>query len=415
MEAWNRRLKDLSFLLENCEKTYFEPELFRMNANQFLQTSRTVTFLIQKNKKNIPTFDSWYSSAVIEPWGKDVVLTWAKDSRNKIEKQGDIAYHSSLMGTLIYSYYHREDISVFEPNDKNVLWLKVAGIIKYVKPKMTQEAFDNAVIRIERKWIANSLPDWELLHAFCYIYAQQYKVCNSLQSLLNDRSELGVPDPSEIDTRVRESKQIAYLSPKDGVLHRFHGFAVQRDPDFKADVEVTERVRSVEGNSGTLEGALASNVAFAEAIFEKTGQFFHSFLMYDESGNCIYYGGTEYSGLASKYMFWRMLGEQVVSLSPAVFVVTSESWLRDYRDKDPKILFRERPIVGEKLSVTVIDRHLDAAEVTWKIVRNHEGKAHLNGPEYCMDRSMVLRTNNIIAPVVEGFVVLIENRIVKKC
>ena len=102
MKPWERRLKDLSQLLRNCETTYFEPDLFRMNANQFLQTSRTVTFLIQKNKDSIIDFNSWYQAEVITPWKDDTVMTWAKDSRNKIEKQGDIAYLSVSATSCTY-------------------------------------------------------------------------------------------------------------------------------------------------------------------------------------------------------------------------------------------------------------------------------------------------------------------------
>ncbi len=203
------------------------------------------------------------------------------------------------------------------------------------------------------------------------------------------------------------------VSVKDGGLHRFHSMAFERDENFHISDEVKKKLLPVKENNGTIEGALASSVRFAEVIFEQTGQFTHSFLMYDENGMCLFYGGTEYSGLASKHMLWRMLGEQVVTLNPAVFVVTSESWLRDYRDKDPSILLRDRPIIGEKLSVTVVSRHLEAAEVTWQIERDKDDVGSLSEPEYCRDRSMVFRTNNIIAPIVEAFVVLSENRIAK--
>ena len=87
---WERRLKDLSFVLANCAQTYFDPELFRMHTNQFLQTARTVTFIIQKNKGGIPEFEAWYSSEVQENWRMDEVMLWARDARNKIEKVGDL-------------------------------------------------------------------------------------------------------------------------------------------------------------------------------------------------------------------------------------------------------------------------------------------------------------------------------------
>jgi hypothetical protein len=50
MVSWQKRLADLSHLLLQCHRNYMEPELFRRSINQFLQTARTVTFIIQKNK-----------------------------------------------------------------------------------------------------------------------------------------------------------------------------------------------------------------------------------------------------------------------------------------------------------------------------------------------------------------------------
>lgn len=104
MLPWERRLKDLAQLLKNCETTYFDPELYRMNTNQFLQTARTVTFIIQKNKATIPCYETWYAENVIKPWANDPLMTWAKNSRNQIEKEGDLDLYSSLGVSLIYSY-----------------------------------------------------------------------------------------------------------------------------------------------------------------------------------------------------------------------------------------------------------------------------------------------------------------------
>jgi hypothetical protein len=96
MTPWERRLKDLAQVLVQCASTYFDPELFRMNTNHFLQTARTITFIIQKNKSIIPDYDTWYPRNVITAWAGDEVMGWAKDSRNTIEKEGDLDLHSKL-------------------------------------------------------------------------------------------------------------------------------------------------------------------------------------------------------------------------------------------------------------------------------------------------------------------------------
>lgn len=99
MTAWERRLKDLAQTLANCASTYFDPDAFRMNVNHFLQTSRTVTFIIQKDKAKIPNFIAWYDANVLKKWRGDVVMDWARDSRNIIEKEGDLDLNSTLAVT----------------------------------------------------------------------------------------------------------------------------------------------------------------------------------------------------------------------------------------------------------------------------------------------------------------------------
>ena len=43
------------------EENYFDPERFRVSLNSFIQEARNVTFILQKNKKEIPRFEEWYA------------------------------------------------------------------------------------------------------------------------------------------------------------------------------------------------------------------------------------------------------------------------------------------------------------------------------------------------------------------
>ncbi len=45
---WAKRLLDLRTIILNADRNYFDPELFRLNINNAILTSRTVTFLMQK-------------------------------------------------------------------------------------------------------------------------------------------------------------------------------------------------------------------------------------------------------------------------------------------------------------------------------------------------------------------------------
>ena len=179
MRPWERRLKDLARLLENCESTYFDPELFRMNTNQFLQTARTVTFIIQKNKASIPDFENWYQANVLDPWASDARMQWAKDSRNTIEKVGDLELHSSLSATLIIGYLEETDIHV-DVGREELIGANIKRLIRFAEKKLPSGVSRDAVVKIERKWVANSLPEWELLTALAYVYGRAREVCQKL-------------------------------------------------------------------------------------------------------------------------------------------------------------------------------------------------------------------------------------------
>jgi hypothetical protein len=81
------------------ENAYFEPYEFRVNLNSFVQETRNVTFILQKNKKDIPGFEEWYSKWQ-ERMRRDVLMKWAVESRNRITKQGDLETESYSMLTF---------------------------------------------------------------------------------------------------------------------------------------------------------------------------------------------------------------------------------------------------------------------------------------------------------------------------
>lgn len=198
MHPWERRLRDLSRLLQNCGDTYFSPDLFRQNTNQFLQTSRTVTFIIQKNKADIPGFDAWYKSTVLQPWAADPVMSWARDARNVIEKEGDLEMKSTLRATVLFSYIADEDMAI-EVSRQELLQANVDRLLQFARRKLPPGVADAAVLKIQRRWVANSLPDHELIYALTYVYSQVHGVCRSLAAHLRTALDSSVPHPTTID------------------------------------------------------------------------------------------------------------------------------------------------------------------------------------------------------------------------
>ncbi|QFG78925.1 hypothetical protein F6A13_09980 [Acidithiobacillus sp. 'AMD consortium'] len=131
-----------------------EPDIFRMNINQFLQTSRTVTFIIQKNKASIPDFETWYGGA-IQDWATNPIMVWAKDSRNKIEKEGDLELNSTLNLCLIFSYIVEQDVKIITGRSE-LLKAGTKKLIRFARKNMPSHVIESSAIKIERRWCHGS-------------------------------------------------------------------------------------------------------------------------------------------------------------------------------------------------------------------------------------------------------------------
>jgi len=107
--AVDRRLQDAHRLWHQAEESYFDPDGFRIAAQNTVQTLRTVTFILQKHKRLVPDFDMWYGVKE-QPgyWQKrlaaDPLMCWMKDARNRIEKQRDLEANSFVRAEVLASY-----------------------------------------------------------------------------------------------------------------------------------------------------------------------------------------------------------------------------------------------------------------------------------------------------------------------
>ena len=146
------------------EATYFEPYEFRLNLNSFLQEARNVTFILQKNKKNIADFGNWYG-----PWQdrlrKDAVLLWSKESRNRITKEGDLDTESHNLVSFITDWTD-EMTRQFEAKAS----VSSTALVRHALAQLPSELLsEESLFCIERRWIDKNLPDRELLGATSHV------------------------------------------------------------------------------------------------------------------------------------------------------------------------------------------------------------------------------------------------------
>src|SRR5204863_716209 len=76
---------------------------FIISVQNCITTSRTVTFILQSHKSAVPGFDDWYA-IYRKRFGEDPMMQWAKNARNKIEKQRDLETFSQVRAQLIAAY-----------------------------------------------------------------------------------------------------------------------------------------------------------------------------------------------------------------------------------------------------------------------------------------------------------------------
>ncbi len=396
---WEKRLADLSQILINCEKTYFDPNLFRMNTNHFLQTARTVTFIIQKNKNSINDYETWYQDNVINAWNNDSLMNWAKDSRNTIEKEGDIDLYSEIDLRIIYSYIEDHDI-VLKSSKEVLLSFDVERLIRYAKKSMPEHMIDLAVIKIERKWVANSLPNWELLSALAGIHDRMLRCCNDLRLHLQSNEtqiELGIEDLAFHESQM---KRVNYVKVSDPRISSLNFTRVHKDKNFSISSDLKE---SMLRHKGDVDVKSSSDLVelysrLAPESFLHFGSHIPILYFFDEKFEVIELISTHFNDQSNKYIFWRYIADLVSIKKPFAVMFIAEAWIRDAK-KINTIAMRDLPITGEILQLVLIDKNENKYRVNWPINRGGVGEIVTLGDPNVLQDIKVMSEFNFLTPV----------------
>jgi hypothetical protein len=379
MRPWNRRLNDLNHLLNSCQKSYFDPELFRRNINQFLQTARTVTFLIQSNKTDIPDFEDWYIKNVQNPWKDDLLMVWAKDSRNTIEKQGDLELYSTMRASLIYSYLEENDVSL-ECGREELVSANLKRLVRMAQKKLPSAISDSALVKVERRWVTRTLPDMELLNAIKYVYAQHYAVCVDLELHMGDQelaSARAIADAAPPDQIIG---QITYVKLRGLGEYRLNSELLKIDRKWQPPSEVAEALDKVGdglGKPNSLSTALDVYSSIAKATFEHYGNHVPMLFLFDNNWNLVFQCSTLPEDQADKFIFWRSTAIRAIETNAFGAVWIGESWKRRTYAKDERPV-RSFPVVGESLHVTAFDHTGVVKQRSWEIRRDSKGTGTLH-------------------------------------
>ncbi|MBF0310526.1 MAG: hypothetical protein HQL56_13455 [Magnetococcales bacterium] len=340
-----------------------------MNTNHFLQTSMTITFIIQKNRESIPNFDAWYSSTVLQPWGSDEVMKWAKEARNTIEKEGDLDLNSSLRLTLIYSHLEKDD-KIIEFSRTDFLGAGVRKLVRLAQKNLPSGVSRSASVKIERRWVTSSLPHRELLQSLIYVYARTYDCCKNLANHLNSKLDETIQDPT-IFINKTQSHQTGYFKMNSRYQYSFDTRLISIDKTFKPDQAILDLFNTGQALSGSLENIFEYYSKMANTIFSHFGSHHPSLFIFNENWQVIDYISTQFSDQADKFIFWRFIADRIAALQAFGLVWIAESWQRKF-DYHNNTAIRNMPIIGEMLHVELIDKLGNRRHKEWRITRNSE-------------------------------------------
>jgi hypothetical protein len=372
MQRWERRLKDLAMSLEACGASYFDPERFRFNSNHFLTTARTVSFLFQKDKDSIENFESWHRQNIYDPWHSDGIMKWSIASRNTIEKVGDLDLYSTVNATLIYSYIEEQDYAI--SLDKQIfLGASIKRLIRFARSKLPSGVSDVSVIKVERRWIANTLPDFELLHAFQYIYTRMFEACTSLSKHLGGTLESSIPEPTTFDEVSTGSRGVHYIPLNSSHVRTLVAHRQALDRNFSPPAWLGKMQEEVkESPPDSLATLVAFHEKMAYANFMAYGNHLSMLWLYDEKFKPIDFMGTAPADQIDKFIFWRTVADRIHYLKARYLIWVSEAWIRQDVDKKMSTPIRNLPIIGEFLQVVGVDGSDNNITATWDIKRESQ-------------------------------------------
>lgn len=174
-----------------AEKSYFDPDEFRIDAQNFIQNLRTVEYLAYKIiKEKAPGLEQWYRD-----WRKrsknEPLMSWFVGTRTRIVHAEDMERKSFVRAEVIASYLNelpRQDVEAHLFDDP------LALLRSLPRELLEKQVFKHGALRIERRWVANDFPDMELLDAFALAYGRFNAFLHDLHIQMNltvDQLELG--------------------------------------------------------------------------------------------------------------------------------------------------------------------------------------------------------------------------------
>jgi hypothetical protein len=382
---WRKRLNDLFQLIRQADQTYFDPERFRLNINSAITTARTVTFLIQKNKASIPGYEDLYRLHVLEVCGSNSLMKWLVDARNKIEKEGDLAIHSELHASVMFSYL--ENGPSIEPPHEDLLFASQNKLWKAWLKMAPATVVDESAIVINRRWVANTLPDFEMTDALLRGFT-------ILRSAVDAFDKACGHDIREIDygalPNISSASRREYIKLKTGKVFSIRQDRVITTPSQAERIQASVKELFTDASSAAyanpdlpLRARLESFASMAVKVFNRDGYHDTMFFRTNSKGEITDSATVAFADRIEKYMFWHAMADfaKLEHDFRGIFFI-GEMWYRTVPVGKNLGSISDLPIVGEGIALTAATAKGEFEEIQIPIKRNGRvATADLSGAE----------------------------------
>jgi len=332
-------------------ESYNDPEQFRIYLNSCIQALRNVTFVLQKQKKEIPDFDTWYGNWQ-EFLKKDLIMSWCISARNQIVKRGDLETYSIARASYLASYL-KPSQKDFEVNP----FSKTEDISKEIAELLPEKLRESGYLKVERRWVADSLPKYELLEALAYAFSVLAKLLLDTDAQKGPPLDAAVSNKIFIIDRGAFPARMSSFSQYRTIWLKFPALEIEyyltRDLPFnevsKEDfVQHYGEIADPQGNNGDRSILLRLATRYkeqAKIMLSVDGYLLTVAILLGED-NFSHIIPLQFEDNVQKYAIMELVAQEVERRRATGIVVVGEIWLAAF---DPKKPFKRAVECSDKI------------------------------------------------------------------
>ena len=273
-------------------------------------------------------------------------MRWMVDARNRIEKQGDLEANSFVRADIVASYLEEGPrVEVLAR-----LFDDPAALLRCIpEDVLRKHVMKNGTLRIQRRWVENSLPDYELLDALAIAYGR-------IAELVHDaHRQMGIPVPTTLRHGTGEVFDIAVLGwrmpcmighdePRSLLISLADGstLEIKREAvkiDLAEAKKAAERYSMIQaevmGRDYETEEAIAAGYfEMVRAVFLRDG-YHLPFLFLFRNRKLVHMVPAPAEDQQQKYLLMRSLANEAVRHGADAAITVDEAWVAPQSDLGP--------------------------------------------------------------------------------